>query len=95
MLLSAYNVLYTHLTLDDSDMTTAFVLVNADLGAEKQIVANLEAIESVKEVHEVYGVYDIIAKVEADSIESVKEVIAVKIRKLERVRSTLTMLAME
>ena len=77
------------------DMVTAFVLLNADLGVEKQIVANLKAIENVKEVYEVYGVYDIIVKVEADSIESVKEVITVKIRKLERVRSTLTMLAIE
>jgi DNA-binding Lrp family transcriptional regulator len=40
-------------------------------------------------------VYDIIARVEADSIESVKEVIMEKIRKLEKVRSTLTMVAIE
>ena len=59
------------------------------------IAANLEAMENVKEVHEVPGVYDIIAKVEMDSIESVKEVITGKIRKLEKVRSTLTMIAIE
>jgi DNA-binding Lrp family transcriptional regulator len=77
------------------DLATAFVLVNSELGAEKQIVADLKAIKNVKEVHEVYGVYDVIVKVEADSIGSVKEVIMEKIRKLERVRSTLTMLAIE
>ena len=77
------------------EMATAFVLLSAELGAEKQILVELNMIENVKEVHEVYGVYDIIAKVEADSIESVKEVITGKIRKLDRVRSTLTMLAME
>ncbi len=41
------------------DMATAFLLLNADLGAEKQILAELKAIENVKEVHEVYGVYGI------------------------------------
>lgn len=77
------------------EMTIAFVLLNTDLGDEKRILAELKKIENVKDVYEVYGVYDIISKVEADNIESVKEVITGKIRKLERVRSTLTMLAME
>ncbi len=72
-------------------MATAFLLLNADLGHEKEIVAALRAIESVKEAHEVYGVYDIIAKLEADNMELVKEVISEKIRKLGNVRSTLTM----
>ena len=95
MVLSVNNA-YTHASLLTMiEMATAFVLLNADLGAEKQIMAELKTIENVKEVYEVYGVYDIIAKVEADSIESVKEVIMRKIRKLDRVRSTLTMLAME
>ena len=51
--------------------------------------------QGVKEVYLVYGVYDIIAKIEADTMEQVKEIITWKIRRLEKVRSTLSMIVME
>ena len=49
----------------------------------------------MKEVYVVYGVYDIVAKIEADTMEKVKETITWKIRRLEKVRSTLTMIVVE
>lgn len=70
----------------------AFVLINADLGAEEELVKELKNTENVKEVYVVYGVYDVIAKVEADTMEKVKETITWKIRRLDKVRSTLTMI---
>jgi DNA-binding Lrp family transcriptional regulator len=73
----------------------AFVLINADLGAEEELVRELKSIEHVKEVYVVYGVYDIVAKIEADTMEKVKETITWKIRRLEKVRSTLTMIVVE
>ncbi|MBI3022806.1 MAG: Lrp/AsnC ligand binding domain-containing protein [Thaumarchaeota archaeon] len=76
-------------------MPMAFVLINADLGAEEQLVKELKGIENVREVYVVYGVYDIVAKVEADVMEKVKETITWKIRRLDRVRSTLTMIVVE
>ena len=76
-------------------MPMAFVLINADLGAEEELVRDLRNIEHVKEVYVVYGVYDIVAKIEADTMEKVKETITWKIRRLEKVRSTLTMIVVE
>ena len=76
-------------------MPMAFVLINADLGAEENLVKELRGIEFVKEVYVVYGVYDIVAKVESDTMEKVKETITWKIRRLDRVRSTLTMIVVE
>ena len=76
-------------------MSTAFVLINADLGAEEELVKEIKSTEHVKEVYIVYGVYDIVAKVEADTMEKVKETITWKIRRLEKVRSTLTMIVVE
>jgi DNA-binding Lrp family transcriptional regulator len=73
----------------------AFVLVNADLGAEEDLLKKLRAVPNVKEVYVVYGVYDIVARVEADSMEKVKETITWNIRRLEKVRSTLTMIVVE
>ncbi|MGI0091248.1 MAG: Lrp/AsnC family transcriptional regulator [Nitrososphaerales archaeon] len=76
-------------------MPMAFVLINADLGAEEELVRELKSIDHVKEVYVVYGVYDIVAKIEADTMEKVKETITWKIRRLEKVRSTLTMIVVE
>jgi DNA-binding Lrp family transcriptional regulator len=76
-------------------MPKAFVLINADLGAEEELVAELKRITNVAEVYVVYGVYDLIAKVEADTMEKVKETITWHIRRLEKVRSTLTMIVVE
>ncbi len=71
------------------------MLINADLGAEEELVKELKEIPNVKEVHAVYGVYDIIVKVEAESMEKVKETVTWKIRRLDKVRSTLTMIVIE
>ena len=49
---------------------------------------------AVKEAYIVYGVYDIVAKVEAENMEKLKEIVSWNIRRLEKVRSTLTMLVM-
>ena len=75
--------------------TTAFLLINSELGAEKQLVDEIKSIQHVKEAHLVYGVYDIVTKVEADTMDEVKETITWKIRKLDRVKSTLTMMVVE
>ncbi|HZW58273.1 MAG TPA: Lrp/AsnC ligand binding domain-containing protein [Nitrososphaerales archaeon] len=76
-------------------MPTAILMINVELGAENDLVKKLRTIENVKEVYPVYGVYDIVAKVEADTLEKVKDTITWKIRHLERVRSTLTMIVVE
>jgi DNA-binding Lrp family transcriptional regulator len=76
-------------------MPMAFVLINADLGAEEDLVKQLKGIEFVDEVYVVYGVYDIVAKVKADTMDKVKETITWKVRRLDRVRSTLTMIVVE
>ncbi len=76
-------------------MPMAFVLINAELGAEGQLVKELKRLENVKEVFVVYGVYDIVAKVVAESMDKVKETITWKVRRLEKVRSTLTMIVIE
>jgi DNA-binding Lrp family transcriptional regulator len=73
----------------------SFVLINADLGAEDDLLKDLRGIEFVKDVYIVYGVYDIVVKIEADTLEKVKETITWKIRRLEKVRSTLTMIVVD
>ncbi len=76
-------------------MPLAFVLVNAEIGSEDEVGKELRKIANVKESYVVYGVYDIVAKVEAESMDKLKEVVTWKIRRLDKVRSTLTMIVVE
>ncbi len=76
-------------------MTTAYVLINCDLGSEEQIIEELKQLEDVKETHGVFGVYDILAKVESENVEHLKDIITWKIRKLNRVSSTVTLIVPE
>ena len=73
-------------------MATAFVLINAEIGSESEVLKVLKAIAEVKEAHMVYGVYDIIARIETETMQDLKDTISWKIRRLDKVRSTLTMI---
>ena len=73
-------------------MGLAYVLINCDLGFEEDIISQLKTIDEVKEVQGTFGAYDIVAKVESDHIEKLRDTITLKIRKLDRIRSTLTLM---
>jgi len=62
------------------------------MGSEEEVLDELKKLEGVTEAYCVYGVYDIIVKVEADSMEELKDAVAWKVRKMNKVRNTLTML---
>ena len=76
-------------------MAIANVLINADVGKENDVLKELKTLPSVKEVYFLFGVYDIVAKVESGDVRELKEVVVTKIRRLEYVRSTLTMIVRE
>jgi len=76
-------------------MTTAYVLITCDLGYEAEIIDEIKQLEDVKEAHEVFGAYDILAKVESANVKNLRDTITWKIRKLSRVKSTLTLMGIE
>jgi len=76
-------------------LSIAFVLINTDLGEGTDVEQALKEIPEVKEVHGVYGVYDFVVRLEADTMQKLKDVITTKIRRLNHVRSTLTMIVMD
>ena len=73
-------------------MAQAFVLINCELGSEESVISQLKSLEGVTEVHGTFGAYDILAKIESDRVESLRELITWKIRKIENIRSTLTLM---
>ena len=76
-------------------MATAYVLVNCELGSEESIIQQLKNVDGVIEVHGTFGAYDILAKVESPTVEALRESITWKIRKIDQIRSTLTLMGVE
>ena len=76
-------------------MAKAYVLINCDLGSEDDIIRDIRKLEYVKDVTGTFGAYDIVARVEADIPEQLREVITWKVRKMNKIRSTLTLMEVE
>lgn len=73
-------------------MPEALVLINTDVGTEEEVLNQIKNISGVKEAYMVYGIYDLYTRIEANTVEELKNIISTKIRRLPRVRSTITMI---
>ena len=73
-------------------MAKAYVLINCDLGSEDDMIRDIKKLEYVKDVTGTFGAYDIVARIEADTQEQLREAITWKIRKMNKIRSTLTLM---
>lgn len=74
-------------------MNKAFIFINVDEGNEKLVYDKLKSISGIKNAYLVQGVYDLIIYIEElDRIQLI-ETIALKIRKIPEINSTLTLLA--
>ena len=76
-------------------MPIAFVLINTETWSESEVLEALKKIDAVEEAYMVYGVYDVVAKVKDDTMDKLKEIVTWHIRRLDKVRSTLTMIVIE
>jgi len=72
-------------------MHIGYILLNCDLGAEEYILDELKRITEVKKAYLTFGAYDIIAEVHAETQEDFEKTVSLKIRKLARVISTMTL----
>ena len=76
-------------------MPAAIVLINTEVGFEIEVLKEVKKVEGVDEASAVYGVYDIVARVKADTMDKLKEIMTLRIRRLDKVHSTLTMIVVE
>lgn len=76
-------------------MPTAFVLINCELGSEQYVISELKSLQEVVEVSPIFGVYDMIVKLHADTSDKLKELITWKIRRTDKIKSTLTLIEIE
>ena len=76
-------------------MTIVYVLLNSELGQGSTVETSLKDVPEVKEVYAVYGVYDFSVKLEAVGMSELKDIITNKIRRIQNVRSSLTLITVE
>lgn len=72
-------------------MEKAYILIGCELGAENDIVKKLKHLDRVRDARVVYGDYDIVVEAQAETEAQMDNLITKKIRKLEKVRSTMTL----
>lgn len=72
-------------------MSSAFVLLNCDIGAEPSVIHELNKITGISKAVRVSGIYDIVAKLDEQSKEDVIDLVR-QIRGISHIRSSLTMI---
>ncbi len=75
-----------------SDSAMVYILINCEDGKETTIMEKLYSITDVKEIRQISGNYDILIKLESMTIDTLREIINWKIRKMEGIHSTTTLI---
>jgi DNA-binding Lrp family transcriptional regulator len=75
--------------------SSAYILIDCESGFEEEIINELKELPEMIEVYQTYGAYDIIAKSTADTLDKLKETISWRIRRIDKIRSTITLIAIE
>jgi DNA-binding Lrp family transcriptional regulator len=75
-------------------MVRAFVMLGVEFGCGKEVLEAVKSVEGVVEAHLVTGIYDVVVVLEAEGLDRLKTIIS-KMRNIENVHSTLTMIAVE
>jgi DNA-binding Lrp family transcriptional regulator len=73
-------------------MTSAFLFINAELLFIEDVINKLKEVPEIVDVYRVQGIYDLIVKVNSDSEEKLKELISERIRRIDRITGTVTVI---
>ena len=74
-------------------MVKAYVLIVTDPGRTRSVAEALGSIPTIVEIHEVMGPYDIVVEMEADSLTDIPPILSDRIRTLEGIQSTTSLVA--
>ncbi len=76
-------------------MDTAFILLKTEPAREKDVYSALMEVAEVVETHALYGEYDLLARVECTNSKNLTSILMQKLRQIEGVRETETLIAVE
>ena len=72
-------------------MEKAYILLSCEIGEEHDLAYRLRTIDEIKGVVITFGEYDIVVEAETIDSDKMDELITSKIRKLDKIRSTITL----
>ncbi len=73
-------------------MEMVYVLIVSETGSEQHVIEKLLMIYEIKEVNQVWGAYDVVIKVVGHTSDAVKEIITGKIRMIEGIKTTTSLI---
>jgi len=73
-------------------METVYVLIVSELGSEQHVIEKLLMINEIKEVNQLWGAYDVVIKVVGSTLDDVREIITEKIRMIEGIKTTVSLI---
>ncbi|RDJ30892.1 MAG: Lrp/AsnC family transcriptional regulator [Crenarchaeota archaeon] len=81
-------------------MPTTYFLLNVTLNQEQSVIDNIknslsEIANIIFDIQGVFGVYDIVLKVTSDSEDSLRNTVMSKIRSIQNIQSSITMIVNE
>ena len=76
------------------DLPKAYVLLNTEIGSEREVLNTIRNIDGVQEAFILWGVYDIIAQVKTDTMDKLNQIITNRLQ-ISKVHSKLTVTVTE
>ncbi|EGP94137.1 Transcriptional regulator, AsnC family [Nitrosarchaeum koreense MY1] len=73
------------------EMEKAYMLISCEIGEEHSIYLKLKEIPEIKDCTITFGNYDIVVSLETETITQLNNIISTKIRKVGKIRSTITL----
>jgi len=74
-------------------MTIGFVLITCESSHVNYVLAELKKIKQVYEICSVFGTFDFVIRIKAKNKQIITEIIHLQIRRIKKLKSTLTLLA--
>jgi DNA-binding Lrp family transcriptional regulator len=72
-------------------MEKAYILLSCEIGKEHDLAILLRSLDEIKGVLITFGEYDIVVEAETTNSAQMDELITSKIRKLDKIRSSITL----
>ena len=73
-------------------MTSAFLFINAEFLFIEDVINKLKEVPEIVDVYKVQGIYDIVARVNSDTEEKLKELVSERMRRIDRITGTVTVI---
>jgi len=73
-------------------MEIAYILIVSETGSEQHVIEKLLMIDEIEDVNRVWGAYDVVIKVVGPTSDVVREIIKEKIRMIDGIKTTVSLM---